>query len=182
VDAETVVVPESARILTFDLATGEPGPSYEASRIYDGVVAFNGSIVFDGEAGLTVLDTGTARPRWSVDARSGQPMLAVAEALVLGVGFHESSYALHAFDLQSGSLVWRYSTGRKDRDAISRPSVANGVAYFSIDSTIFAVDLGSGELIWKDDVDVRVWTDISIANGLLIFGGSDDKIHAVGNR
>jgi outer membrane protein assembly factor BamB len=182
VDAGVVVFPEREGILTFDLATGNPGPFYRGS-VALGVVVVAGVILFDSaEDGLTALNLETASLRWESGQRA-EPAVAVDEGVALGVGWgDDSKLGMYAYDLTSGTPIWRYSTGRQDRDALSRPTVAGGVAYFSIDSTIYAIEVATGELVWSADVGVNVWSDIIIANGLLMFGGEDGKLHAFGDR
>ncbi len=182
VNAGVVVFPEGEGILTFDLATGDPGPVYRGP-VAVGVVVAGGAILFDGtEEGLTVLDLDTASLRW-VSGQRARPAVAVDEGMALGVGWGDDRMlSMFAYELVSGTPIWRYSTGRSDRDALSRPTVAGGVAYFSIDSTIYAVELANGQLVWSADVGVNVWSDIVVANGLLVFGGKDGKVHAFGDR
>jgi outer membrane protein assembly factor BamB len=182
VSTTVVAFPGSEGILTFDLATGSPGSSH-GGRVGEGVVMVGGAIVYNSiENGLTALDLETASLRWESGQRS-EPAAAVDEGIALGVGWgDDGELGIFAYELGSGTPIWRYSSGREDRDALGRPAIANGVAYFSIDSTIYAVDLASGRLIWSADVGVGVWTDIVIANGLLVFGGEDRKLHAFGDR
>lgn len=176
-----VVVPERDSIRTFDITTGALRLVWEG-ELFSGVVAVGDTVLVVTSDGLVARDLQDLTLKWESGSFTEMPAVAVDERVVLGLGFENSQQTLRAFDLDTGAQVWSLPTGLAGSSSRQRPSIAAGVAYSAVDSTIFAVDVETGTLLWSDGVGVDVYSEIAIADGLLIFQGDDGKIHAFGDR
>ncbi len=176
-----VVVPDGDSILTFDLTSGEL-LSDRPDDVLTGVAAAADTVLVETSDGLVALDLGSLTLKWESGSFTEMPAVAVDEGVVFGIAFDDATATLQAFDLDTGAQIWSLPTGLAGSSSRQRPSIAAGVAYFAVDSTIFAVDVEMGNLLWSDDVGVDVYSEIAIADGLLIFQGDDGKVHAFGDR
>ena len=175
-----VSVSTTEAVTFFDLQTGEaqgratlefPGP----------VVAADGVVVTLEKGDPLAIDPGTGSVRWRFErdpnARPyGKP--AVAGGMLFVVTAVGSD--LHAFNLRSGAARWTFRSGAERKETTARPSIAGDVVYFGVDSVIYAVDAATGRELWRHDTGVDIRSDLLIASGLIVFEGTDGKVHAFG--
>ena len=68
-----------------------------------------------------------------------------------------------------------------ERDLLTPPTVAGGVAYAAVRNAhqVVAVDTGSGREIWRFTADARVDAPPTISNGLCLFGSRDGSVYCL---
>jgi outer membrane protein assembly factor BamB len=110
---------------------------------------------------------------WSYSGLEFFSSPAVVAGIVYGCSDDGNVYAL---DAESGSLVWKYSTGA---GIFSSPDVANGDVYVgSIDKHIYALDAVTGTRVWDYATGGEIDSSPAVANGIVYVGSSDGEVYA----
>lgn len=83
------------------------------------------------------------------------------------------------------ALSWRYTASYTPAAAYNpaSPAVVDGVVYYSGGDRVFALDAASGAIKWRFPEDEALTSVVrsspAVANGMVYFGTSDGKLHAV---
>jgi outer membrane protein assembly factor BamB len=80
----------------------------------------------------------------------------------------------------TGAKVWSYFSGQTD-DAVSSPTVVNGVVYFSSyeDREVRALNASTGALLWSYTTGNFVVSSPAVANGVVYIGSDDGNLYAL---
>jgi outer membrane protein assembly factor BamB len=92
--------------------------------------------------------------------------------------FAQTSYAmLHAFDAETGQLLWSAQLG--ERSGFARGVAANSFAVFATNAdTFFALDKKTGRPIWRHDLDTIPTSSPACNEELAMVGLTTGKIYA----
>jgi outer membrane protein assembly factor BamB len=92
--------------------------------------------------------------------------------------FAQTSYAMvHAFDAETGQLVWSAQLG--ERSGFARGVAANSFAVFVTNAdTFFSLDKKTGRPIWRHDLDTIPTTSPTCTEELAMVGLTTGKIYA----
>ena len=100
---------------------------------------------------------------------------AVADGVVyVGVGNGD----LLALDLESGELLWTYSTGSFIVE--SSPAVAEGTVYVGdLDGNLHAVNVDDGHGVWTFPTDGEIKSSPVVVDDLVLVGSYDTHLYAI---
>ncbi|MHB8793716.1 MAG: outer membrane protein assembly factor BamB family protein [Thermoleophilia bacterium] len=145
-----------------------------------------GNPTYDNKT-LFALDSSTGKEKWKFSGASINNSPAV-EGNSLYFGSSNGSY--YSVDVDTGKENWHYNTG--DRPVNSSPAVADGVVYFGggwytaiagtardTNTNLYAVDALTGAEKWKVATSEGVASTPVVVDGLVVYGGWDDQVHAV---
>jgi len=127
---------------------------------------------------------------YAFDARTGDPLwthdtgdVVEAPPLVHGgrVYVGSSSGEFHALDLATGELRWKQATEDKILGGANWIEVAGETRILvgSYDSNLYAFAASDGTLRWKYGTDNYVNGTPAVADGRVVFGGCDARLHVV---
>lgn len=173
-------------VYAFDEEDGGLLWSYAIPRLeYDEHNIFSSPAVADGIVyvqtygeNLYALDASTGALLWTSLNENGWSAFsspAVSEGVVYVGGGRENAF--HAFDAQTGSVLWEFPTGGSIG---SSPALANGIVYFGCnDNIIYALDVITGAQIWNFTTGGRVQSSPAVANGVIYIGSYDNNTYAL---
>jgi len=130
---------------------------------------------FDGV--LYALDRESGGVAWSYP---------VGEAIVGGVTVYDgvayfgaTDHQVYALDLESLRPVWDAPFGTSER-IWGRPAVDQERVYIgSMDHSVYAIDRQTREQVWSSSVGAAIPGDVTVANGLVLAGGVDSRLHVL---
>jgi eukaryotic-like serine/threonine-protein kinase len=144
-------------LFALDAGTGAPvwnAPiawGVTSPAVADGVV-----YVGTGDGKIDAFDAETGAIRWT--AQPGPYSVATPVAVAHGLVYAgtDDGHAL-AIDARTGVLKWASSVPPYSNGALSSPSVADGIVYFSLEGSgpalLIAFDATSGVLLWTQEID-----------------------------
>ncbi|MFJ2175591.1 PQQ-binding-like beta-propeller repeat protein [Streptomyces sp. NPDC087851] len=127
---------------------------------------------------LQAISTETGQPTWQTDPDDsaygsdafGTPV--AAGNLVYTSSASGSLYALHA---KTGRVKWRIPLA----ETLTRPTLANGVAYVVGDGTLYAVDATTGRTKWTHATKARIAAPPAVANGTAYLSSTSGTLYAI---
>jgi outer membrane protein assembly factor BamB len=169
---EVPATPVEPLALLWSFKTG--GPVKSSAAIYENKV-FVGS----SDASIYALDLAAGKMLWTFktgDAVESSPLVLNG---VVYVGSADSY--LYALDASSGALKWKYKAGDKILGAPNWVHREGGdcILVGSYDNNVHCVDAATGKRVWAYDTENFVNGAPAVADGRVVFGGCDAKIHAL---
>ncbi len=139
-------------------------------------------------AGDVVLIGSFENKLYALDQESGGVAWSypVGGAIVGGVTVYEgvayfgtTDYQVYALDLESLQPVWEEPFATEER-IWGRPAVDQERVYIgSMDHSAYAVDRETGAEVWHSSVGAAIPGDVTVANGLVLAGGVDSRLHVL---
>jgi outer membrane protein assembly factor BamB len=151
-------------VVTWDLATGEPGPRGAPGDVAVPAYVVDGVGIVSTDVGVTAVDQASDANRWHA---SGQPIAPPAGGVVLVVGV--DSGPVQALDLATGRLRW-------ERGDLGPASVVTDVshAYFSGADGLTAVSLTDGSTLWTSPLTAGSdRSTVEVGDGIVIGSSAD---------
>jgi eukaryotic-like serine/threonine-protein kinase len=189
---DTVFVGSCAGIFyAFNKATGEVLWSYNIRQ--DGKqISFHGnplvvddmiligtdhSCVPDGVGHVYAFDIKTGKVRWKYKTTSvPTDIVRIGQNVYFG-SFQDTWYALR---LQTGELVWKFSTGASnDNCYFVRSPVADQTHLYltGLDGFVYSLDAMSGRILWKRKLRALPSTALALKDKMLFVGANDNRIY-----
>jgi outer membrane protein assembly factor BamB len=110
--------------------------------------------------------------KFNTGGQMGSP--AVQDSIVYIGGYDHKVYA---FNVQTGKLIWNYTTGGI---IVSRPAIASGLVYVgSEDNNLYALNATDGSLIWKYPTGYYVDSDPTVVNDVVYMASEDRNVYAL---
>ena len=115
---------------------------------------------------------------WTYEA--GSPIES-SPAVAGGVVYTGSSSGdLHAIDLATGAVKWKYLTNKDLGIGESSPAVANGVVYVGdLDGMLHAVDAATGTRRWTFKTGAEIKSSPVVAGTRVLIGSYDGKLYGL---
>jgi eukaryotic-like serine/threonine-protein kinase len=189
---DTVFVGSCAGIFyAFNKATGELRWSYNIRQ--DGKqISFHGNplvvddliligtdhnCVPDGIGHVYAFDIKTGKVRWKYKTTSvPTDIVRIGQNVHFG-SFQDNWYALR---LQSGELVWKFSTGASNENCyFVRSPVADQTSLYltGLDGFVYSLDAMSGRISWKRKLQSPPSTALALKDKMLFVGTNDNRIY-----
>ena len=189
---DTVFVGSCAGIFyAFNKATGEVRWSYDIRQ--DGKqISFHGNplvvddmllvgtdhnCVPDGIGHVYAFDIKTGKVRWKYKTTSvPTDIVRIGQNVYFG-SFQDTWYALR---LQTGELVWKFSTGASNENCyFVRSPVANQTSLYltGLDGFVYSLDAMSGRIVWKRKLRAPPSTALALKDKMLFVGANDNRIY-----
>ena len=153
------------------------GEDESLRAIYGAPVVAGDALYFAGYDGILYALTLDGDEIWDITVGQGDKIVggpAVADGLVL-VGSSDGN--MYAYDAESGSLKWTFSTGN---GIWTTPAVADGVAYFgSLDHNVYAITVADGEKVREFPADGAVTAKPVVADGKVYVGSFGSTFFAL---
>ncbi len=169
---------------------GQTGPACSIIRPASG----NTVSPLDAVYGLPVVSDGLLlvtsfdKHLYAFDRATGDKVwdYAVEQAIIGGVTladgvayFGSADHQVYAVDLASQKPVWAQPFKTENRVWGAPAMDAKHIYIGSMDHFVYAIDRQTGAQVWRHDVGSSVPGSITLANGLLLVGGVDKKLHAL---
>lgn len=175
----------------FNKATGEIRWSYDIRK--DGnQISFHGnplitedliligtdrSCAADGVGHVYAFERNTGKVRWKYQTTSvPTDILRIGENIYFG-SFQDNWYALK---LQTGELLWKFSTGTSNESChfVKSPVADESHLYLTgLDGIIYSLDAASGGVIWKQKLPAPPSTALALKDKVLFVGASNNRIY-----
>lgn len=116
---------------------------------------------------------------WTYEAGDSiESSAAIAEGTIY-VG--TQSGELHAVELATGKLRWKYRTGQPVGE--SSPAVAGGVVYVGdLGGTVHAVDAREGKVVWTFKTQGEIRASPVVSGGNVVIGSYDEHLYGINAR
>jgi outer membrane protein assembly factor BamB len=153
------------------------GEDEDLRAIYGAPAVSGDALYFAGYDGMLYALTLDGDEIWDTtvgqaDKIVGGPVVADGKVLV-----GSSDHNMYAYDAESGSLEWTFSTGN---GIWTTAAVENGVAYFgSLDHNVYAVSMADGEEVWRFPAGGAVTAKPVVADGKVYLGSFDSVFYAL---
>ncbi len=96
--------------------------------------------------------------------------------------FGATNHQVYALDLESRELIWEAPFATQER-IWGRPAVDQERVYIgSMDHSVYAIDRQTGREIWNVDIGAAIPGDVTLANGLVLAGGVDSRLHVLNSE
>ena len=133
------------------------------------IPAFNGHVY--------AFDTRTGKVRWKYKTTSvPTDIVRIGQNVYFG-SFQDTWYALR---LQTGELVWKFSTGASnDNCSFVRSPVADQTSLYltGLDGFVYSLDAMSCRILWKRKLRSSPSTALAIKDKMLFVGANDNRIY-----
>jgi outer membrane protein assembly factor BamB len=131
----------------------------------------------DGIGHVYAFERSTGKVRWKYQTTSvPTDILRVGDNIYFG-SFQDNWYALK---LQTGELVWKFSTGASNEscEPIKSPVANDRYLYLiGLDGIIYALDTASGHVAWKRKLPASPSTALALKDKVLFVGASNNRIY-----
>jgi outer membrane protein assembly factor BamB len=96
------------------------------------------------------------------------------------VYFGSGSGDLHAVDVATGAVKWKYNTNKDLGIGESSPAVVNGVVYVGdLGGVLNAVDAATGKMKWTFKTNAEIKSSPVVAGNRILIGSYDGHLYAL---
>ncbi|MEK6796645.1 MAG: PQQ-binding-like beta-propeller repeat protein [Spirochaetota bacterium] len=134
-------------------------------------------VVCIGGDGVFALSVSNGKRLWSYPSSNSfdAPPLIYEGSVYIG----DSAGTFHAFDLSTGSIRWRFSTGEQFAGSANAASGKGLIVAGCYDNTLYAFDAQHGRVVWKFETDNYINGAPAVSDGRIAFGGCDGNLHVL---
>lgn len=167
-------------VLKLDRSTGALQWKLNNGFLVESTPAIAGGMVYFATwdpSQVCCCDVTSGRTRWTYKTTSlTKSGVAIYKNMVF---FGDMSFSFYALSADKGKVVWRYTCSPVRGSA----SISQGIVYFGDQNgNLHALDWRTGKEIWKYQISAPICSTPAIADDLVIFGGDDSVLYAVGRR
>lgn len=131
----------------------------------------------DGVGHVYAFERSTGVVRWKFKTTSAPTDVVRIGPNVYFGSFQDNWYALK---IQSGELVWKFSTGASNEncDPIKSPVADDRYLYIAgLDGIVYSLDAASGRVVWKRKLSAPPSTALALKDNALVVGVRDNRIY-----
>ena len=169
-------------IASYDLTEGKVRWSKRCGDIEVSPLLYRQNLYAGTVSGtLYCLDASDGETRWKFDLPDNSTLKgirssAAAESSIVVFGADDGF--IYALNAETGTLLWKHSTGAP---VVASPLIVSGmVVVGNWRGTVTALRLGSGSLLWKSEIGSRIFAGVVPVGELLVLGATDGN--AIGLR